>query len=139
MEVPGWFKRELRCIDPTYYVRVNTVAQSYDVMKDAEIYLKFKDGTVYQRKEPRVVGSYPYANSEALTNLRYRKWLGRQMKIVEHPERERKMLQEAEDEHKRKEQDAGTELVAQGLIEHDNLANKRRQSWSYGGSDRKEA
>lgn len=136
---PKWFLKELACIDPTYYVRINYEAEMYDVMKEAEIYIKFRDGTIYKRKEPKVVGSYKHLNYATLTSLRYRKWLGRQMSIVEHPERERKMMKEKDEAHKARMREEGNELVAHGLIEHDMISNKRKQSFSYGGAGQTEA
>jgi hypothetical protein len=135
---PKWFVNELHCIDPTWYVRINEDAQEYEIMKMAEIYLKFKDGTIYKKKEPRVVGSYKHCNYSALTSLRYRKWLGRQMDIVNHPERERKAMKDSDDAKKAKMKEEGNDLVAHGLIEHDTYANKRKQSFSYGGSGKTE-
>jgi hypothetical protein len=114
---PKWFLRELRIIDPTYYVKVNEAARTYDVMKDAEIYLKFRDGTVYKRKEPRVVGSYPLANERALTSLRYRKWLGRQMRIIEKPGAEREAMRKEEEARMAKHKEEGFDMMTYGFKE----------------------
>jgi hypothetical protein len=112
---PRWFLKELACIDPTYYVRVNYEAEMYDVMKEAEIYIKFRDGTIYKRKEPRVVGSYPHANYEALTSLRYRKFLGRQMRIIEKPGIELEKMRQEEAERMGKIKEEGFDMMSYGL------------------------
>ncbi len=115
--IPKWFLRELKIIDPTYYVKINDEAQTYDVMKDADIYLKFRDGTVYKKKAPRVVGSYQHAVESVLTSLRYRKWLGRQMKIVEKPNAEREAMQKKDAESMEKHKEEGFDMMTYGFKE----------------------
>jgi hypothetical protein len=60
------------------------------------------------------------------------------MSIVEHPERERKMMKDQDEAHKARQREEGHDLVTHGLIEHDMIANKRKQSFSYGGSKQTE-
>ena len=128
LHVPRWFKRELSFIDPTYYVKKDSPDGPYAIMKDADIYIKFRDGTVYKTKEPRVVDSFMRLNDAALTHLRYRKWLGRQMKIIENPGRELAYLEAQEKAAMAKERELGNDMAAEGFHEGYRLSKKHSVS-----------
>jgi hypothetical protein len=113
--VPRWFKRLLAIVDPTYYVRRPRPDGPYEIMKDAEIYLKFKDGTEICRREPRVVDTTPYLGDRIIQKLQYRKWLGRQMRILDKPNAEREAWQRHDADKKAKMKEEGFEQAAYGL------------------------
>jgi len=124
MTIPKWFKRELSFVDPTYYVRINKATMVYEIVKDVDIRIPFRDRTVARITGPRVVDVFRYLNDAALDHLRYRKWLGRRMKIVENPGRELAYLQAQEKAAMQKQKQIGYEMMSEGMMEGYRLSKK---------------
>jgi hypothetical protein len=116
---PKWFISELACIDPTYYVRIKEESQVYEIVKDADVVIEDPQYGMraYRITGPKVVDVFRYLNAEALTKLRYRKWLGRQMKIVENPRAEFNFLLAQEKAAKEKEMRLAYDMMSEGLME----------------------
>ena len=117
MHVPKWFTRELSFVDPSYYVRTNEQTQVYEIVKDSDIVIPSKMNGPIRITGPKVVDVFRYLNDSALTHLRYRKYLGRQMNIVENPKKELAYLEAQEKAAMRKEKEIGYEMMAEGMYE----------------------
>jgi hypothetical protein len=115
--VPNWFKRELRTVDPNYYVVINEESQVYRIMMNSDVVVQSPFRGAYRIIGPKTVDVFRYLNDEALTKLRYRKWLGRQMKIIENPNAEWNFLQAQEKAAKAKEMDLVYDMMAEGGME----------------------
>ncbi|MFA5377645.1 MAG: hypothetical protein WC455_17980 [Dehalococcoidia bacterium] len=111
------FLRLLKIVDPTYYVRMRPEAGLYEIIKDKDVRVWFPDGTVRWRKEPRVVGTYRYCSDGVISELQYRKWLGRQMNIVDKPMAEINAMRAAEKERMAKIKEEGYDQMAYGGVD----------------------
>jgi hypothetical protein len=128
MRIPQWFKKELKYIDASYYVRTIENGQLYEIVMNVDRELKFRDGTVYHITGPKVVDVFRYLNDAALNTLRYRKWLGRQMNIIENPQKELDYLAKQEAAAKAKEKEIANEMVAEGMYEGYRLSQQHSVS-----------
>jgi len=63
------FKRDLEIIDPTYYATWNPNSQFWEIRKVTPLRRGFERHSV--------LAIFERLNDKALTELRYRKWLGR--------------------------------------------------------------
>lgn len=115
-EPDRWFIRELQnTIDKRYYVQ-------YD--SDPEVLLCW-DVHVEIDGEDKIIGSFEHLNAKALTELRYRKWLGRNFATKK--ERERYL---GRDNIKAKEKghEDNIDLIAHGFMEMHNMKTRKRFS-----------
>jgi len=115
--VPNWFKRELRTVDHRYRVEVDEPGQIYRIVMDADVIMESPFQGAFRITGPKVVDVFQHLNDDALTHLRYRKWLGRQMKIVENPRAEWSYLLAQEKAAKAKEMNIAHDMMAEGMME----------------------
>ena len=123
MYVPRWFLRELRFIDPTSRVEYDG-KPLYRIVKDVDMIIPVPFRGTIHVKGPRTVDVFPYLNDSALTHLRYRKWLGRRMNIIENPKKELAYLEAQEKAAMAKEREIGYEMMAEGMYEGYRLSQK---------------
>lgn len=135
MVIPRWFIKELKTVDERYYVVADEETRLYKIMMNSDIVVHSKFRGAHRITGPKTVDVFRHLNANALTHLRYRKWLGRQMKIMEKPNAEWNFIQAQEKEAKKKEMDLAHEMIAEGLQEGYRI--ERRHSVSLGGADGK--
>lgn len=108
--IDKWFIRELQnTIDKRYYVQYDAEMDRFDVL-----------GKI--NGEDILLAVFDRLNAKALTELRYRKWLGR--RFVTRKERERH-LDEPDIEAKAKSHGDNLDLIVHGYIEAYNLSKKK--------------
>jgi hypothetical protein len=93
----SWFLRELRIIDHRYRVIPVEEAQSYRIVMDAEVIVESPMRGAFRITGPKTVDVFQHLNDAALTTLRYRKYLGRKMKLPVGP---REGRESQRDEHR---------------------------------------
>ena len=117
--IPAWFRRELRTVDHRYRVEADEKAQVYRVVMDSDVVIHLPQ---YGMKGKRIIGPktvdvFRHLNADAIMHLKYRKWLGRQMKIVENPRAEFNFLLAQEKAAKEKEMRLAYDMMSEGLME----------------------
>jgi len=115
--IPNWFKRELRTVDERYYIEADESAQIYRIMLMADVVVESPFRGSYRITGPKTVDVFQHLNADAIMHLRYRKWLGRRLKIIENPQAEWAYLQAQEKAAKQKEMDLAYDMMAEGGME----------------------
>ena len=124
----SWFLRELRIIDHRYRVIPVEETQSYRIVMDADVVVESPVRGAFRITGPKVVDVFQHLNADALMHLRYRKWLGRQMKIIENPRAEWNYLQAQERAAKAKEMNIAHDMMAEGFMEGYRIERKHSVS-----------
>ena len=128
--IPAWFVRELRTVDHRYRVEADEQAQLYKIVMDSDVVIHLPQ---YGMKGKRIIGPktvdvFRHLNADAIMHLRYRKHLGRQMKIIERPNAEWEFLMAQEKAAKEKEMRLAHEMMAEGFMEGYRLDRKHTVS-----------
>lgn len=129
--IPGWFVREMqRTIDHRYFVEADENAQVYRVVMDADVVVSAPQYGMRAKRivAPKTVDVFKHLNADALMHLRFRKWRGRQMKILENPRAEWSYLVAQEKEAKDKEMRLAYDMMAEGFMEGYRLDRKHSVS-----------
>lgn len=126
--VPRWFKRELRMVDERYYVEVDEQARIYRILMKSDVVVESPMLGSYRIVGPKTVDVFQHCNANAIMHLRYRKWLGRKMKIIENPRAEMAFMQAQEKAAKDKEMRLAYDMMAEGLMEGYRLDRKHSVS-----------
>jgi hypothetical protein len=141
MKAPAWFEKELKMIDPRYFLYWNEYYGYWEIKcrmifdRTVEIGVDgaWSDGTNHGITEKQVIRSraenptiaiHHVLNDGALIALRRRKYLRLKYK---HDEDELKEIEEMNREATEKASRMGVEMIADGLIKMDKLENKRSQ------------
>jgi hypothetical protein len=95
---------------------------------DADVVVESPMRGAYRITGPKTVDVFKHLNADALMHLRYRKWLGRQMKIVEKPGAEFSYLLAQEKAAKAKEMDLAYDMMTEGFKEGYRLDRKHSVS-----------
>jgi len=125
---PAWFLRELKTIDYRYRVEANEETQSYRIVMDADVVVESPVRGAFRITGSKVVDVFQHLNADALMHLRYRKWLGRQMKIIENPRAEWSYLLAQEKAAKAKEMNIAHDMMAEGMMEGYRIERKHSVS-----------
>jgi hypothetical protein len=125
---PAWFLRELRMIDHRYRAEADEQGQIYRIIMDSDIVIESPIYGEHRITGPKVVDVFQHLNADALMHLRYRKWLGRQMKIIENPRAEWNYLQAQERAAKAKEMNIAHDMMAEGFMEGYRIERKHSVS-----------
>ncbi len=84
---PRFFLRELKDIDPSFFVEIDRANGAYLICKMKKQVYQKPDGSLGWEEEKRILEDFEVLNDAALAYLRYRKWLGRNYKTAEGPAR----------------------------------------------------
>jgi hypothetical protein len=114
---PAWFVRELKTVDHRYRVEVRESSQVYAIVMDADVVVESPIRGAFRITGPKTVDVFQHLNDDALTALRRRKYIGRQMKILERPNAEWEYLIAQERAAKAKEMNLAHEMMAEGMME----------------------
>lgn len=120
MYIPVWFTKALNIIDPELFVAIDYEARTYDIWKECE----FEFG--HERwKEERMIDSFERLDDNALTKLRYRKWLGRKFNIEEDPTRYHAWIKEQARIAQEKKHNLAMDMISRGWMKiHDHETKK---------------
>lgn len=118
MVIPSWFEKELKIIDPTYFVVFNKTFEYYEIKKQMNV---VKDGRLVVTRPTLAV--FRKLNERALTNLRERKFVGR--KYSQDPMKYLKYLNSLNVEAKKKKRALALEMMAEGYVRIHNLGRKK--------------
>jgi len=124
----SWFLRELRIIDHRYRVIPVEETQSYRIVMDADVVVESPVRGAFRITGPKTVDVFQRLNADALMHLRYRKWLGRQMKVIENPNAEWNFMVAQERAAKAKEMNIAHEMMAEGMMEGYKIERKHSVS-----------
>jgi len=115
--VPNWFKKDLKIIDPNYRAIYNPEYDLFEIKNRIEIRkANVPKWLVFN------LAVFKELNEEALTNLRYRKYLGRKYsKKGEYL----KWIQSMNSEAKLKRRQLALERMAEGFIKIQNFGKKK--------------
>jgi len=111
MYIPRSFLHELKIIDPELFVVQDYETGTYDIWKDCE----FDVGNKHW-KEERMIDSFERLNDDALTKLRYRKWLGRKYNVVEDPKRYHAWIKETNKVAIEKKHNLALDMMTRGFM-----------------------
>ena len=112
MIVPNWFSRELKIIDPLYFVEWNTHYEYWEIKrKMTERYVDVRKGIAIKFVNP-TVGVFRYLNDTALNNLRERKYLSRRYPGTKYVDW---LLSQAKDA-KEKKRELALEMTTEGFM-----------------------
>lgn len=112
--IPTFFLRELKIIDPTYYVVYNPEIRTFDIMQDIKELVRRKDGSYTWAKTSLLLAFFKHPNDQALTELRRRKRLGINLNLIEHPRRYETWVKRINAENRAKKSIIGVEMIAEG-------------------------
>lgn len=114
------FKKSLKIIDPELFVVMDYETNTYDIWKDCE----FEVGNTHW-KEERMIDSFEFLNDDALTHLRYRKWLGREYNTVDDPKRYQAWIKETNKIAIEKKHNLALDMMTRGWMKiHDHKTKK---------------
>jgi len=123
--IPAWFKRELKIIDPEFYVVYDEEGDVFDVHKKCIL------GTGKNKYvEDCVVAYFTIPNSAALDSMRRRKQLGIELDVERNPERHRKWLFYQQMKTKKAKEEEAIEQITEGLMEIDKYAKRKKVTFS---------
>ena len=118
MRPPDWFTKDLKIIDPTYYVVFNRKYEYYEIKKQMNI---VRNGELVVVKPTLAV--FHKLNERALDNLRQRKHMG--LKYGGDPMKYLNYLNELNKEAKKKKQQFAIETMAEGYMRIHNLERRK--------------
>jgi len=112
--ISKWFLRELKLLDPDLKVRYNPDLNYFEVTKVVNAYLPKKGGGYAHIQRELIRAVYDHLNDEALTNIRYRQYLGRKHNAKGDPNAYMKLIMEENKAAKAKESRRAREMIAEG-------------------------
>lgn len=139
MKAPAWFEKELKMIDPRYFLLWNELYGYWEIKcrmifdrtveiegakSEWEKATRTPVQVIRARAENPTIAIHHVLNDGALIALRRRKYLRLKYK---HDEDELKEIEEMNREATEKASRMGVEMIADGLIKMDKLENKRSQ------------
>ncbi len=112
--IPNFFLRELKIIDPTYYVVYDPEIRTFDIMQDIKERVRRKDGSYEWTITSLLLDFFNHPNDEALTRLRWRKRLGIRLNLIEHPKRHMAWIKRINAENKARKSKLAIDMIAEG-------------------------
>lgn len=126
MSIPTWFERELKFIDPDYYVFHNPIYGYYEIKKRIEVSRKVDDNGMMKRLRMNnpTLAVFERLNDEALNRLRKRKieglkYRGNMMAYMDDIVRQNQEARE-------KKRQLAAEMVTKGLMKIYNWGKTRQ-------------
>lgn len=126
MYVPKQWLKSLQVIDPSWRIECDESDGTYMVVKDVRVQIPLEDGKVAVVHGPRIVAVFRGDLCEAnLDELRARKRLGEQMKIVEDPMNEIRYYHRLNQEAKEKRSQLALDMVTEGFMKAHKMATSQ--------------
>ena len=121
---PKWFLRELKIIDPKYFVAYNRRYDYFEIRWKVHFYKEVKGKYVEHRSQP-TLATFRHLNDAALTNLRERKKLGEQFERKHDSNKYLQWIQELNREAKAKKQELALETITEGFMRIYNVGRRK--------------
>ena len=115
--VPNWFKRELKILDPKYYVVYNDHYNYFEIKHTVRI---IRHGREFISRPNLAV--FKVLNDAAMTNLRKRKYVGR--KFQGDTKKYLNWIRRNNEEAKEKKRQIGLEMMTEGYMRIHNLGRR---------------
>lgn len=115
--IPRWFERELKLLDPKYFVVYN---DHYDYFEIKHTVRMIRHGKELISKPN--LATFKVLNDAAMTNLRYRKHLG--LKFQGDTDKYLNWIRSMNKESKAKSRQLGLEMMTEGYMRIYNLGRK---------------
>ena len=126
MYVPKQWLKALSIIDPSWRVECDESDGTYMVVKDVSVKIPMEDGKMAIVHGPRTVAVFRGELGEThLDELRARKKLGEQMKIVENPVNELRYYANLQKEAKAKKHELALDMMTEGFMKMHKLATSQ--------------
>lgn len=116
MHVPAWFKKELRWLDPTYYITLDESCGDYEIRKDVTFAIPGPEGKTKWFTESKILALFKKLDDSAMADLRFRKWLGRRYEVPNKSKQWLEMIIKRDKEMKAKKKAEAQEMIAEGLM-----------------------
>jgi hypothetical protein len=107
------FKRDLKVLDPSYFVRYNSEFQYYEIKKKMDVKRTDKDNGIKVRIKDPTVATFRHLNDSAIQNMNKRKYLGRKYEGDKYLE----WIKNTNKEARAKGKTLAREMVAEGFME----------------------
>lgn len=118
------FKRDLKALDPSYFVRYNHEYQYYEIKKKMSINRTDKDNGVRVRIKDPTVATFRHLNDSAIQNMQKRKFYGRKYE----GEKYLQWIARRNKEARAKGKTLAREMVAEGFMEEYKFQRKKSVS-----------
>ena len=118
------FKRDLRVLDPNYFVRYNSEYQYYEIKKKMDVLRTDKDNGVRVKIKDPTVAVFHHLNDSAIQNMKERKFLGRKYE----GEKYIQWIARRNKESRAKKKQIAREMVAEGFMEEYKFQRKKSVS-----------
>lgn len=118
------FKRDLKVLDPSYFVRYNDEYQYYEIKKKMSVKRTDKENGIRVRIKDPTVAIFHHLNDSAIQNMNKRKFLGRKYD----GEKYLKWIKDRNKESKAKGKALAREMVAEGFMEE--YKHQRKKTFS---------
>ncbi len=119
--VPRCFKRDLRVLDPSYFVRYNSEYQYYEIKRKMSVNRTDKDNGLRVKIKDPTVAVFHHLNDSAIQNMQERKFLGRKYD----GEKYLKWIKNRNKESRAKKKQIAREMVAEGFMEEHKFQRKK--------------
>lgn len=119
MYIPEWFKRDLKNLDPTYFIAYNDHYNYFEIKKRFHYYVKDSWGRIEERLETPNLATFKHLNEDAMTNLRKRKRMGE--KFEGDTAKYIRYIQSLHRESKKKARQLRLEMMAEAFIRMYNM------------------
>ena len=118
-EIPSWFPKKLRRLDPDLKIVWNEEYQTFEIWKTLRKVF-WSNGKKQLIEQEVCRAAYDYLNDDAMTNLEHRAWIGRHIYTGNETDEEsarkyERWLRAEERETKQKEREKARDMVAQGI------------------------
>ena len=115
------FKRDLKVLDPSYFVRYNNEYQYYEIKKKMDVKRTDKDKGIKVRIKDPTVAVFHHLNDSAIQNMQERKFLGRKYD----GEKYLNWIKSRNKESRAKKKQIAREMVAEGFMEEHKFQRKK--------------
>lgn len=115
------FKRDLKVLDPSYFVRYNSEYQYYEIKRKMDVKRTDKDNGIKVRIKDPTVAVFHHLNDSAIQNMQKRKFLGRKYD----GEKYLKWIKNRNKEASTKKKQIAREMVAEGFMEEYKFQRKK--------------
>ncbi len=111
MHILPSFLKALKIIDPEFFVVQDHETGTYDIWKDCTF-----EFSKERWKEERMIESFERLDDDALTKLRYRKWLGRKFNVENDPKRYHAWMKEQARVAMEKKHNLAMDMISRGWM-----------------------
>jgi len=123
--IPKWFRRELKVLDPTYFIGYDKAINMFHILKVIE-YDQQVDGKSVHTKETQIRATFDELDQAAMNSLKKRKRMGDEWMARGDRFAYWKMLKAKEKARKDKEGEEAVDIISEGLMKGYDLKTKKK-------------